>query len=126
MFQNYDGNEKYHFRLYRVSRYHPFLVILVTDESEINGKKKITGFNLTHSITMVLQRPNKFIKLNENPNPIDDSDSYLCIDIVSNADSKLFTAPLKKWKVSKEDEIVIDDILQRKYPEVSQKVKREE
>ena len=83
MFQNYDGNEKYHFRLYRVSRYHPFLVILVTGESEINGKKKITGFNLTHSITMVLQRPNKFIKLNENPNPIDDSDSYLCIDIVS-------------------------------------------
>ena len=116
-FTKYNGHEKYHFRLYRKTRNHPFLVILVTEEKVENGKFLITGFNLTHSTLKVLQRPSKFIKLARNPNPEDDTDSFLCIELVKDKEHKFFSSPLKKWSLSKEDEEKIDKILSEKYLE---------
>lgn len=62
-FVQYTGDRKYHCRYYRRTGNHPFLVIIVTEEKEKNGKILISGFNITHSVLMVLKKPNRFIKL---------------------------------------------------------------
>ena len=46
---------KYHFRRYRLSQNHPFLVAIVF-EDKIKGKKYISGFNMTHSLKYVESR----------------------------------------------------------------------
>ena len=104
---------KYHFRRYRLSQNHPFSVALVTEETESNGKVLISGFNMTRSITYVLSRPNKFIKI-DNPNPLDDADCYICVDALKGKPLKYFSKPLKDWSLSEEDEIVIDELVQQK------------
>ena len=58
-----------------LSQNHPFLVALVTEEKDDNGKVLIFDFNMTRSITYVLSKPNKFIRIN-NPNPLDDAECY--------------------------------------------------
>ena len=104
---------KYHFRRYRLSQNDPFLVALVTEETDSNGKVLISGFNMTRSITYVLSRPNKFIKI-DNPNPLDDADCYICVDALKGKPLKYFSKPLKDWSLSEEDEIVIDELVQQK------------
>jgi len=104
---------KYHFRRYRLSQNHPFLVALVTEETDSNGKVLISGFNMTRSITYVLSRPNKFIKI-DNPNPLDDADCYICVDAIKGKPLKYFSKPLKDWSLSEEDEILIDELVQQK------------
>ena len=104
---------KYHFRKYRLSLNHPFLVALVTEETNSDGKLLISGFNMTRSITYVLTRPNKFIRIN-NPNPLDDAECFICVDALKNKPIKYFSKPLKDWALSEEDEIVIDDLVKQK------------
>ncbi len=106
-------DSKYHFRRYRLSRNHPFLVALVIEESERDGKFLITGFNMTRSIAYVLSRPNKFVKI-DNPNPDDDADCYVCVDALKNKPIKYFSKPLKNWSLSQEDEAIIDDLVRQK------------
>ena len=112
-FKKYNGKDKYHFRYYRKSVYHPFLVIMVTEEIEKEGKYTITGFSLTHSAEMVLKRPSKFVRFSKNPNPEDNEPSYFCIDIKTDK-SKYFSEPLKKWHLYKKDEQLIDELIKRK------------
>jgi len=109
----YTGKDKYHFRRYRLSKYHPFLVIMVVEESIKDGKTYISGFNMTHSRKMFDKRPNEFIELLSNPNIKDDSESYLNVNLIT-AESSLFTKPIKSWHLSKNDEIVIDQIIKKK------------
>ena len=104
---------KYHFRRYRLSQNHPFKVALVTEEIDSNGKTLISGFNMTRSITYVLSRPNKFIKIN-NPNPIDDAECFICVDALKNKPIKYFSKPIKDWSLSEEDEKVIDELVKQK------------
>ena len=105
---------KYHFRRYRPSKYHPFLVALITEEINENGKILVSGFNMTRSISYVLNKPNKFIRIS-NPNPKDDDcECFLCVDALKNKPIKLFTKPLKGWSLSKEDELVIDELVKQK------------
>ena len=104
---------KYHFRRYRLSKNHPFLVALVIEEINSNGKVLISGFNMTRSVTYVLSRPNKFIRI-ENPNPLDDADCFICVDALKDRPLKYFSKPLKDWSLSEEDEKVIDDLVQQK------------
>ena len=49
--------------------------MLLTEEKDDNGKVLISGFNMTRSITYVLSKPNKFIRI-DNPNPLDDAECY--------------------------------------------------
>lgn len=105
---------------------HPFLVIIVTEEKEKNGKILISGFNITHSTMMVSKKPNRYIKLKKNPNPKDNKDSFVCINLVKDIDAKYFTSPIFGWDISKEDENVIDDVLSKKYPLIHKKLKRED
>ena len=104
---------KYHFRKYRLSQNHPFLVALVTEENDENGKVLISGFNMTRSITYVLTKPHKFIKI-ENPNPEDDADCFICVDAIKNKPLKYFSKPLKTWSLSDEDESRIDNLVKHK------------
>lgn len=104
---------KYHFRRYRLSQNHPFLVALVIEEKDENGKVLISGFNMTRSITYVLSRPSKFIRIG-NPNPLDDAECYICVDALKDKPMKYFSKPLKGWVLSKEDEKVIDELVKQK------------
>ena len=104
---------KYHFRRYKLSQNHPFLVALITEEIDSDGKILISGFNMTRSIMYVLSRPNKFIKI-DNPNPLDDAECYVCVDALKNKPIKYFSSPLKNWSLSEEDEKVIDELVKQK------------
>ena len=112
-FQKYEGSDKYHFRYYRKSVNHPFLVVLVASVEEEDGKFLLTGFSLTHSAEVVLKRPSRFIRFKTNPNPDDSDPSFLCVNVVSDAKSKYFSEPLKKWHLCEEDEKAIDEIVER-------------
>ena len=103
----------YHFRRYRLSKFHPFLVVLVTEESNINGKILLSGFNLTRSASIARKKSNKFIQI-KNPNPDDDLDCYLCTDIVLNKPISLFQAPIRKWKLSDKDKRIVDKLVEKK------------
>ena len=102
----YEG-KKYHFRYYRLSQYHPFLVAIVVEKQDDSGKVLISGFNLTRSIEMVLKDPSKFIRIN-NPNPNDDAACFVCIDPIKNKPLKYFTRPIRDWELTEEDEQEID------------------
>ena len=114
-FRKYKGDDKYHFRYYHLSNNHPFLVVLVLEEKIKNGKILISGFNLTTSSKIVSKKPTRFILLEANPNPSDDSPSYLNVDLVKLKPSKLFSDPLTSWHLSKNDEKKIDELMNRKY-----------
>ena len=64
----------------------------------------------THSLLRVLNKPNDYVKMSENPNPNDDSDSYLCIKRVTQIESGAFSKPYNNWHLSAEDEKLIDDL----------------
>ena len=64
--ESYEG-KKYHFRYYRKSQYHPFLVAIVIESADDNGKVLLSGFNMTRSVEMILKDPSKFIRIT-NPN----------------------------------------------------------
>ena len=106
-------NRKYHFRYYRKSKYHPFLVAIVIELDEENGKALITGFNMTRSIEQVLKTPEKFIRIN-NPNPNDDAPSFVCVDPIKNKPLKLFTRPIRDWELSPEDEKQLDELVKER------------
>ena len=110
---NKKFKSKYHFRRYRPSQYHPFLVALVTEEASKNGKLLRSGFNMTRSLSIVMSKRNKYIQIT-NPNPEDDLDCYLCVDALKNKPIKLFSEPLEGWKLTEEDEKVIDDLVDQK------------
>ncbi len=104
----------YHFRRYRVAKYHPFLIVVVKETIDENGRTLLSGFNLTHSIEYVLSRPNKFIKI-VNPNPNDDADCFMSVDLVKDKPLGKFTKPIPNWKLSEEDRQQIDKLLLDKY-----------
>ena len=104
---------KYHFRRYRLSQNHPFKIVLVTEKIDSDGKTLISGFNMTRSITCVLSRPNKFIKI-DSPSPLDDADCFICVDALKIKPIKYFSKPIKDWSLSEEDEKVIDELVKQK------------
>ena len=105
--------QKYHFRYYRKSKYHPFLVAIVVESEDSDGKVFLSGFNMTHSIEMVLKSPEKFIRIS-NPNPNDDAPSFVCVDPIKDKPLKYFTRPIRDWELSEEDEFAIDKLVDQK------------
>ena len=112
-FKSYTGSDKYHFRIYKHGKSHPF-VVAVVEEVEVNGKFYISGYMFTHSVLRVLNRPNDYVKMAANPNPNDDADSFLCIRRVSNIEANAFSKPYNNWHLSEDDEKLIDE-LEEKY-----------
>lgn len=104
---------KYHFRKYKVSNGHPFLVVIVNESIDENGKTLLSGFNLTHSVEYVLTRPNKFMRI-ENPNPNDDAACFLNTDLVKDKPIGRFSKPIQNWELSEEDIKQIDQLLSKK------------
>ena len=80
--------------IFGLSQNHPFLVVLVTEEKDENGKVLISGLNMTRSITHALSKPNKFIRI-DNPNPLDDAECYICADALKDKPMKYFSKPLR-------------------------------
>lgn len=108
-FKSYNGPDKYHFRIYKRGKEHPF-VVAVVEEKEIDGKIYISGYILTHSVLRIIKKPNDYVKMEENPNPNDDADSYLCIRRVSQVESNAFSKPYNNWHLSEQDEKLIDEL----------------
>ena len=106
-FQKYNGPDKYHFRFYRKNGQHPFLVVLV-EESEINGKHYLSGYLITHDIKKKLDYPRRYIQLESNPNPKDIEPAYLCKVRIERLPQKMFSKPYKNWHLSKKDEKMVD------------------
>ncbi|MCF0117441.1 MAG: hypothetical protein HUJ61_05265, partial [Bacilli bacterium] len=98
---------------YRLSKNHPFLVAIITESTNEDGKIYLTGFNMTRSINYVLSRPNRFIRI-DNPNPDDDAPSFVCIDPVKNKEIKYFSKPMNNWELSDEDILQIDELVKEK------------
>ena len=110
--ESYKG-KKYHFRYYRKSKYHPFLVAIVIESENEDGKTVLSGFNMTHSSEMVLKSPEKFIRI-ANPNPNDDGPCFVCVDPIKNKPLKLFTRPIRDWELAEEDEPTIDNLVEQR------------
>lgn len=110
--ESFEG-KKYHFRYYRKSLNHPFLVAIVIESQGENGKVTVSGFNMTRSIEMVLKDPGRFIRI-KNPNPNDDAPCYVCVFPIKDKPLKLFTRPIRDWELSDEDIQTIDDLVKEK------------
>jgi len=110
--ESYQG-KKYHFRYYRKSGNHPFLVAIVVESANQDGKAILSGFNMTRSIEMVLNNPDKFIRIT-NPNPNDDAPSFVCVDPIKEKPLKLFTRPIRDWELADEDEEAIDYLVRQR------------
>lgn len=106
-------NKKYHFRRYKLSKNHPFLVAIITETKDENGKILLSGFNMTRSVSYVLTKPNKFIRI-ENPNPNDDADCFVCVDAIKDKPLKYFSKPLTNWELSEDDIKQIDELVNTK------------
>lgn len=78
-----------------------------------DGKVYLSGFNITHSFAMFYKNPNDYIKI-KNPNPIDDSDCFVQKVGIKDKPLKLFSNPIRNWKLSKEDERLIDELVKDK------------
>ena len=112
-YKKYSGPDKYHFRFYRKNGQHPFLVVLV-EESEINGKHFLSGYLITHDFKKMLDYPNRYVRLKCNPNPKDKEPAYLCKVRIDRIPQKMFSKPYKNWHLCKEDEKLIDCLEKKK------------
>jgi hypothetical protein len=105
----YKGKDKYHFRYYRKTKNHPFIVIMIIEEESI----LIKGFAMTSSSEYVSKRKKDFIELKTNPCKKRKSKSFVS-KILITADSKYFSWPIRGWHLSKEDEKIIDKLVEEK------------
>ena len=110
--ESYEG-KKYHFRYYRKSANHPFLVAIVIESETHDGKALLSGLNMTRSVEMVLKNPHKFIRI-DNPNPNDDAPCFVCIDPIKEKPLKYFSRPIRDWELSDEDEAAIDELVKER------------
>ena len=113
-FKKYKGTDKYHFRFYRVSIYHPFIVVAITEEKDKDGKVLISGYMMTTSLDRARDKPGTYRRLKENPNPNDDKISFVNKYRISDVPANCFTKPHSSWHLSEEDEKLIDSF-ERKY-----------
>ena len=109
-FKRYKGTDKYHFRFYKKSIFHPFIVVAVTEEKTENGKILLSGYLMTTSTLRVIKKPGTYKRLKVNPNPADKKVSYVNKFRVSEIPSNCFTKPHSSWHLSKEDERLIDKL----------------
>ena len=113
-YKKYKGTDKYHFRFYKKSIFHPFIVVAITEEKIENGKALISGYMMTTSLQRAMDKPGTYKRLRKNPNPNDDKISFVNKYRVSDVPASCFTKPHPSWHLSKDDERLIDS-LERNY-----------
>lgn len=108
-YKKYNGKDKYHFRVYKRYGHHPFVVVMVS-ETTIEGRIVLSGYLITHDIKKILDYPNNYKQLKTNPNKNDLKPAYICLTRLENIDITLFSKPYTNWHLSKEDEMLIDEL----------------
>ena len=68
---------------------------------------------MTTSIQRVVDKPYSYKRLNNNPNPNDDSPSFVNKYRISDLPSNKFSKPYNNWHLTKEDEEIIDSLEKR-------------
>ena len=109
-YRKYNGSDKYHFRVYKKSIGHPFIVVAVSEKTDENGKTLISGYMMTHSLTRVSDKPGLYKRLKKNPNPSDDRLSFINKYRIDDIPANYFSKPYNNWHLSKEDEELIDSL----------------
>ena len=109
-FKKYKGTDKYHFRVYRKSIGHPFIVVTVSEKLDENGNILISGYMMTHSLPRVMEKPKTYKRLKRNPNPSDDRISFVNKYRITDVPANCFSKPYPNWHLSKEDEELIDEL----------------
>ena len=109
-YRKYHGNDKYHFRVYKRSIGHPFIVVTVSEKIDENGKVLISGYMMTHSLERVSEKPSVYRRLKKNPNPSDDRLSFVNKNRIDDIPASSFSKPYNNWHLSKEDELLIDSL----------------
>lgn len=112
-YKKYNGLDKYHFRVYKASMGHPFIVVAVKEEI-IDGKITIDGYLMTHSLERVCDKPGTYQRLKTNPNPRDNRPAFINKFKVYNLPANKFSKPYTSWHLSKKDEEMIDRLEKRK------------
>lgn len=107
-FKKYKGPDKYHFRVYKKSIGHPFVVATVSQTVDEKGEVLISGYLVTHSLERVFSKPGSYKRMKTNPNPRDTGPSFLNKYRITDIPSKCFSKPYNSWHLSKEDESYID------------------
>ena len=115
MYKKYNGNDKYHFRIYKHGKNHPIIVVMVT-VLESDGKIYLSGYQMTHSEKRALKKPHSYIKLIKNPNPNDNRKVFVSKTRLTNIDANSFSKPYTNWHLSLEDELIIDQLEEKKNP----------
>ena len=113
-FKKYNGRDKYHIRFYRRNGKHPFVVVLVEEKRIASKRYVLSGYLITHDIQKWIAYPKKYIRLSANPNPKDPEPAFLCTVKIENISQRLFSKPYSNWHLSKEDEILIDELEKKK------------
>ena len=112
-FRKYSGNDKYHFRIYKHSIGHPFIVVAVKEVVKDN-KIYIDGYLLTHSLERFMNKPGSYERLTVNPNPRDDRIAFINKFKVYDLPANKFSRPYNTWHLSPKDEELIDRLEKRK------------
>ena len=113
-YRKYTGKDKYHFRVYRKSIGHPFIVVAVSEKIDESGNILISGYMMTHSLERVSERPGVYRRLKKNPNPNDDRLSFVNKYRINDIPANNFSKPYTNWHLSKEDERLIDSLENKK------------
>lgn len=113
-YKKYKGNDKYHFRIYRTSINHPFIVVAIAEEKIEDGKVLFSGYMMTTSLLRAAEKPGSYKRLRKNPNPHDESASFVNKYRINDIPANKFSKPYTSWHLSTEDEKLIDS-LERKY-----------
>lgn len=113
-YKKYKGSDKYHFRFYKVSKYHPFIVVAVTEEKDEDGKVFISGYMMTTSLTRAMEKPGTYKRLRKNPNPHYEKISFVNRYRINDIPSNCFTKPHTSWHLE-EDDVKLIDALESKY-----------
>ena len=109
-YKKYKGTDKYHFRVYRKSIGHPFVVVTVSEKQADDGKILISGYLITHSIQRAIEKPSSYKRLKKNPNPFDERISFINRFRITDVPANNFSKPYSNWHLSKEDELLVDSL----------------
>jgi len=109
-YKKYNGKDKYHFRVYKKSLGHPFIVVAVSEKMDKNGKVLISGYVVTHSLVRASEKPDVYKRLKKNPNPNDDRISFVNKFRINDIPANNFSKPYTNWHLSEEDEQLIDSL----------------
>ena len=109
-YKKYNGPDKYHFRIYKKSIGHPFIVVTVSEKVDKNGHVLISGYMMTHSLERAMDKPSVYKRLKSNPNPTDERISFVNKHRIDDVPANYFSKPYSKWHLSKEDEELIDSL----------------